>query len=137
MLYEVITNHFASSDCVQSETINDTRNLKNVLDYDYSDTQTSTNTDVVGTDKPVILIVEDNLDVQSFIKENLEKEFYCLQAYDGIQGLNLARQHSPNLIVSDVVITSYSIHYTKLYDPRNRSKQRKCLPRIADKKTRF
>ncbi|WP_169513408.1 two-component regulator propeller domain-containing protein [Flexithrix dorotheae] len=51
-----------------------------------------------------ILIVEDNPDVQEFLKHSFEKEYTVLQAYDGEQGLEKALQHLPDLVLTDIMM---------------------------------
>lgn len=52
--------------------------------------------------KPLILIVEDEVDLVTLLKYNLEKEgFRVLTAHDGEEGLLLADEQSPHLILLD------------------------------------
>ena len=44
----------------------------------------------------------------------LEDEYELVTAADGAEGLTMVEKERPDLIL--IVITSYSIHYTKLYD---------------------
>jgi len=53
---------------------------------------------------PMLLIVEDNLDMQKFLKASFESMYQVVQAYDGVQGLKLALEHVPNIIISDVMM---------------------------------
>ena len=63
-----------------------------------------------------ILLVDDEPDILEFISYNLKKEGYTvLMANNGKEALKVAQAELPQLIV---VITSYSIHYTKLYDAK-------------------
>ena len=59
--------------------------------------------DDITSDKPIVLVVEDNADVATYIKHVLEQKFCVLQAFDGIDGLNMARETVPDIIVSDVM----------------------------------
>lgn len=52
----------------------------------------------------IILIVEDNKDVRTYIREQLEKNFQVKEAADGEEGLKLAREILPDLIVSDLMM---------------------------------
>ncbi len=52
--------------------------------------------------KAKILIVEDEVDIASFIETELTYEGYQVEiAYDGMQGLMLARKNNPDLIILD------------------------------------
>ncbi|MCB0647865.1 MAG: response regulator [Saprospiraceae bacterium] len=52
-------------------------------------------------EKPLILLVEDNEELNSFIRSELEKDFRVLYAFGGEEGLNLARLEVPDLIITD------------------------------------
>lgn len=52
----------------------------------------------------VILIVEDNSDLRTFIRYILQDSFTILEAANGQQGLLLAKQTIPDLIISDIVM---------------------------------
>lgn len=52
-----------------------------------------------------ILVVEDDTDIRALLRFNLEREgFAVLEAPDGVQGLELARRHRPDLILLDVML---------------------------------
>ncbi len=52
-----------------------------------------------------ILLVEDEVNVSSFIKKGLEEENYTVEAaYDGATGLNLALNKEFNLIILDIIL---------------------------------
>ena len=53
-------------------------------------------------DAPKILIVEDNKDLQKFIKENIGKEYSVFEASNGKDGLDKSFQIIPDLIISDI-----------------------------------
>ncbi len=55
-------------------------------------------------DKKVILIVEDNDDLRSYLVSSLESSYEILSASDGQEGLTLSLQEAPDLIVSDIVM---------------------------------
>lgn len=51
-----------------------------------------------------ILVVEDNPDLRNFIASGFKSQFTVFTAKDGAEGLSLALEHIPNLIISDVMM---------------------------------
>ena len=60
--------------------------------------------DWVDKGAPTVLVVEDNSDVRQFIKDQLVADFQVLEAVDGEDGWAHALKHTPDLIVSDVMM---------------------------------
>ena len=56
------------------------------------------------TEKPQILIVEDNLDNMITVKALLGDNFRILEAEDGAQGIMMAKKHRPDLILMDIAL---------------------------------
>ncbi|PEN12295.1 DNA-binding response regulator [Longibacter salinarum] len=57
------------------------------------------------SDAPTILIVDDEEDLLDLLEYNLKQEGYnTLQAHDGVEALDAAREHDPDLIVLDVMM---------------------------------
>ena len=55
-------------------------------------------------EKPLILIVEDNIDLRQYLRNHLEKAFRIIEAENGEYGLSNAIHHIPDLIISDVMM---------------------------------
>ena len=53
----------------------------------------------------VVLVIEDNLDMQNHIKRVVEQQHHCLLATSGEQGLIIAEEYIPDLIVCDIMLT--------------------------------
>lgn len=51
-----------------------------------------------------ILIVEDDLDLNTFLLDELGEEFEVYSASDGREGLALAQKHLPDLVVTDLMM---------------------------------
>ena len=54
--------------------------------------------------KDLLLIVEDNLDVVEYIKGIVNAKFEVLIAKNGVEGVNIAIEKSPDIIISDVMM---------------------------------
>lgn len=76
------------------------------IDYDFESKSLveNVNTDIKGEEKPIVLIVEDNLDMRGFIKDQLESNYRTLDASDGIEGLEKAKKEIPDLIITDLMM---------------------------------
>lgn len=58
--------------------------------------------------RPVVLVVEDNPDLNSFIQKMLADSYQVISAGNGEDGYRLARTHVPDLILSDVMMPKIS-----------------------------
>ncbi|MCW3806624.1 hybrid sensor histidine kinase/response regulator transcription factor [Plebeiibacterium marinum] len=56
------------------------------------------------TENPIILLVEDNLDFRTFMKETLQDRFVVHEAPDGKIGFDMVHKVMPDLIISDVMM---------------------------------
>lgn len=65
--------------------------------------ETKTNL-IVDSQKPTVLVVEDNADLREYIKSQLQEHFNVLFAINGKEGLEMALEHYPDCIVSDVMM---------------------------------
>ncbi len=57
-----------------------------------------------SSDAPCVLVVEDNADMRAFVSDVLAPHWRVLEAPDGLAGLALARQHCPDLVLTDVMM---------------------------------
>jgi signal transduction histidine kinase/DNA-binding response OmpR family regulator len=55
-------------------------------------------------EKPLILVVEDQPELRTFITANIGADFQYIEAENGEIGLELANAHLPDLIISDVMM---------------------------------
>lgn len=56
------------------------------------------------TNKKSILVVEDEPDIRYLIREVLRRHYIIYEADDGLEAINLIKQHPPDLIISDVMM---------------------------------
>jgi signal transduction histidine kinase/AraC-like DNA-binding protein len=55
-------------------------------------------------DRTAVLVVDDNADVRSYVRSVLEPTYRVLEAADGQEGLERAREALPDLVVADVMM---------------------------------
>ncbi|MBV5342299.1 response regulator, partial [bacterium] len=58
----------------------------------------------INSEKPLVLIVDDNADVRQYVKTLLHNDFEILEAANGQAGLLKAMRNVPELIISDVMM---------------------------------
>jgi two-component system, sensor histidine kinase ChiS len=52
----------------------------------------------------LVLIVEDNAEIRSFIREQLETEYTVLEAANGMEGIRISRATIPDLVITDLMM---------------------------------
>lgn len=57
-----------------------------------------------STDVTTVLLVEDNAELREYLTEHLVSKYRVLQAANGVAGLEMARTHVPDLVVSDIMM---------------------------------
>lgn len=60
--------------------------------------------EMVISDKPAVLVIEDNMDMLYYIKSVLSKEYHIILANNGELGLKKANKFVPSLILSDIMM---------------------------------
>ncbi len=53
---------------------------------------------------PLLLLVEDNIDICSYLQESFHQEYQVLIAHNGKDGVELAFLHTPDVILSDIMM---------------------------------
>ena len=60
---------------------------------------------IAGDDeRPLLLIVEDNEDVRTFISNQMQRHYRVLESQNGRLGLQAAQENMPDLIISDLMM---------------------------------
>jgi signal transduction histidine kinase/DNA-binding response OmpR family regulator len=62
------------------------------------------NTVTSETELPIILIVDDNAEIRSVLKDVFKNDYQILEAQDGEEALQLAQKEIPDCIISDVMM---------------------------------
>ncbi|WP_293312502.1 hybrid sensor histidine kinase/response regulator transcription factor [Pedobacter sp. UBA5917] len=65
-----------------------------------------TKKDEINLSKKTILIIEDNEDQRTYLKECLLPHFHVLDASNGIDGVEIAQKHLPDIVITDLMMPS-------------------------------
>ena len=60
--------------------------------------------DTKVTDRPTVLVIDDNADIRNYVKTLLAEEYHVLDAPEAATGIRLAMKYVPDVIVSDVMM---------------------------------
>ncbi|MGV8962357.1 MAG: response regulator [Candidatus Saccharimonadaceae bacterium] len=60
--------------------------------------------EIVFSDLPLLLVVEDNDDLRKYVVVCFKDSFRTLEAKDGEEGIALAQEHIPDIIISDIMM---------------------------------
>ena len=68
--------------------------------------RTASSANGTGTDdaRPTVLLVDDNADIRAYMRRHLASDYRVIEAENGEEGLAHARTHTPDCIVSDVMM---------------------------------
>ena len=86
-----------SSDLVSTLSIFKSKTAPISLEEDLSSNESDKNL-------PLVLIVEDNIDVAHYIKTCLKEKYNVLHALNGAVGIDMALEKIPDIIISDVMM---------------------------------
>ncbi|MEZ4900174.1 MAG: response regulator [Saprospiraceae bacterium] len=89
---EIVADHQRSEHAAHYEIADETRK------------SSEKNESHAAADAPQLLLVEDNHDVRGYLKKLFQPQYQILEAADGKAGWNLAMKHSPDLIISDIMM---------------------------------
>lgn len=56
------------------------------------------------TEKPEVLIIDDNIDIRTYLRSVLSEKYNVSEAADGKAGLELARKIVPDIVLSDIMM---------------------------------
>ena len=57
-----------------------------------------------GMDPPLVLVVDDNADIRTYVRSILTPDFRIVEAATGAEGLRIAQKHLPDVILADVMM---------------------------------
>ncbi len=59
---------------------------------------------VTPEDAPILLVVDDNLDIRAYVSSIFENTYHVLCAQDGKEGFEMALEYVPDIVISDVMM---------------------------------
>lgn len=80
----------AMADAADNETNTKGHNIQRVVDG--------------NSDKPTILVIDDNADVRQYVHTILQSDYFVMEAADGQEGWEMAQKEVPDLVVCDVMM---------------------------------
>ncbi len=63
---------------------------------------------MLHSDKPILLIVDDNKDILTYVGSIFSSQYAIIKAVNGKEGVDLAIKHIPDIIISDVMMPEMS-----------------------------
>lgn len=73
--------------------------------FDVSEIEEVEENDIeVAEDTPTVLVIDDNRDICTLVKNVLSEQYMVIVATSGAQGIRLANRYVPNLIICDVMM---------------------------------
>ena len=107
----VILLPFGNNHLSKNQLVNDVDEIEDInlyeevpINYLKENSNNSSEVKVINKDAPTLLLVEDNNDVRTFIKQIFENSYNILEAENGEEALELAKNNTIDLIISDVMM---------------------------------
>lgn len=103
VILNINENVFSESEKIYIENSN---HLSETLESDYSllDKEYGLLANTEIDRKHTLLIVEDNIEMQMFLKDVLSSKYNLLIANNGKEGIEMAEEHVPDLVISDIMM---------------------------------
>lgn len=77
---------------------------KGILDVENIDIESHETDETTSDEKPTLLIVEDNIDMQYFLHKNLTASHHVLVANNGLEGIKILEKNEVDIIISDIMM---------------------------------
>ncbi|AOW20142.1 hybrid sensor histidine kinase/response regulator transcription factor [Urechidicola croceus] len=97
-------DHFNEQDILSIDQTQVLNKGKNITSEPYSIQDDNQESDEKSIKLPTLLLVEDNSELRSYLKNELKSNYRILTAVNGKEGLKQAKAHSPDIIITDVIM---------------------------------
>lgn len=98
------TVHLGPEEYVLSEPYRETANDSNPDDCRHEQTGEKATETVTSGKKPYLLLIEDNIDLRDFLRENFFGDYRVIEASNGKEGLEIALSKIPDLVITDIIM---------------------------------
>ena len=78
--------------------------IKTEIDLEINDPYAEKKIVNENLNKPVLLLVEDNIELRNYIKQSLLKDYIIVEAGNGKEGLAMIEENELDLIITDVMM---------------------------------
>lgn len=88
----------------KNEVFIDSNEEKSIIKTTHNNVSQDIDDDFEDNNKPILLVVEDNDDVRILLKQTFDVDYNILTAKNGQIGVDLALEHVPDIIISDIMM---------------------------------
>ncbi len=96
--------HFSADQFAQDGEIKEDFDLNPMVDYEYHGDEKLLEDQEAGPDLPIVLVIDDNIDMLSYVGDILSDRYKLIFATNGHEGLERAYQDVPDLILCDIMM---------------------------------
>lgn len=96
--------HLKAKERIEKPSDNKPVHLRSIYEEETFDEQEDYVEDKDADKETTILVIEDNVDLNKFLLAKLQRNYKVLGATDGDQGLTIAFDEVPDLIISDIML---------------------------------
>ncbi|WP_025145860.1 hybrid sensor histidine kinase/response regulator transcription factor [Pedobacter jeongneungensis] len=97
-------DHFNPADLIRSKEDDQSEAVNFAINTDSTITYAQVENKSIGNKKYLVLLVEDNPDMRLFISDFLKNHYEVIIADNGLNGWELAKEHIPDILISDVMM---------------------------------
>ena len=94
-----LSDNIISDSAIGGTTFVENNNIDNVVNTENSEDK------ITGSDRPIMLIVEDNIELNDFLCNSFSSQYIVYSCFNGRQGMDKATEIIPDIIISDIMMS--------------------------------